>query len=65
MKAEIQPKGYFLFQIKCPYLLTDRTTPAHFAAHAQKLRGVKLQENPSNGSRDTNEIVLLFQAKCH
>jgi hypothetical protein len=65
MEAEMEPKRYILFQIKCPHLLTDRTTPTPFIAHARKVRDVKFQENRSNGRRDTNEIVILFQAKCH
>jgi hypothetical protein len=56
-ESEIRRK-YVVLHVMCPSLLIN-----HYVAHARKVRGLKFQENPSTGNRETDEKVLCSPSK--
>jgi hypothetical protein len=60
-KAEIQPKMYFVLQVKCP-LTIDQSQPN--LRHLAEIADVNFQGNPSNGSRDTTQNVFSQRVMC-
>jgi len=78
--AEIQPKTYFVSQVKCPYLVTNGNQPSEFVVHSYVVQDANFQKTPSNGSRDadqethdssnkvpvimTDRLDFVLQVKC-
>ena len=64
MKAEIQKKRYIILQESVLNLRLIATKLASLLAHACKVRDVNVQDNSSNGNRDTEEKVYYSPRKC-
>jgi hypothetical protein len=63
LEGEIQPKMYIVLPVKCSELLTDCKQFTVFTANVRSCADMNVQENCSDGSRDTVEKLLCSSSE--
>lgn len=63
METEIESKMFFVTQVKCPQLLTDRIQSYVLCSASVESARMTFQENHSHGSQDTFDRVLRSPSK--